>query len=236
MCQCACLVGGLTHLRASVASAFMLVLVSATVSSAQGPATRERLSLRLSVLGVASIHPVDNTLVGWPYLDRGLGGVGPGATLMVDFVAPTGPTVVFEVSAAAVDVFQTGRLVDGRDAGVGGATGRLRDAMASILGGFTFGTAATTGLSLVGGVAYVDPVPAQGGQRIDRFDDPAVKEGAGRVALVGGFHTRRPLGGRMSLVASARYALLPRSRRAQELGVSRHVIRLGLGLSVRVSE
>jgi hypothetical protein len=226
----------LRHLRAFVASALLFVLISATVSSAQGPATGERPSLTLSVLGVASVHPVDDTYVGGPYLDRGLGGVGPGAALMVDFVAPTGPTIVLEVSAAAVDVFQTGRLVDGRDAGAGGAEGRLKDPMASVLGGFTFGTATTTALSLVGGVAYVDPVPTQGGQRIDRFDDPAVKEGAGRLALGGGFHARRPLGGRMSLIASVRYALLPRSRRAQELGVSRHVIRLALGVSVRVSQ
>ena len=83
----------LGHVLASVASALLFVLISATVLSAQGAATGERPLLTMSVLGVASVHPVDDTYVGGPYLDRGLGGVGPGAALMVEFVAPTGPTV-----------------------------------------------------------------------------------------------------------------------------------------------
>ena len=185
------------------------------------------------MLGVASVHPVDDTYVGHPYLDHGLGGVGPGMALMVDLVTPTGATFLAEVSAANVEVFQTGRLVDGRDTGVGGAIGRLRDPMVSVLGGFTFGRAAAA-MSLVGGAAYADTVPSQDGRRIDRFDDPAVEEGAGHFALVAGCHARRAVKERLSLVASARYALLPRSRRAQELGASPHIFRLGLGLSVRL--
>jgi len=35
---------------------------------------------------------------------------------------------------------------------------------------------------------------------------------------------------------SARYALVHRSRRAQELGASRHVVRLGVGVSVRLGK
>lgn len=213
----------------------MLVLIAATNASAQRPATGERPSVMLSVLGLASVHPVDDTYVGGPYLDHGLGGVGPGAALMIDLVATTGPTLVVEVSAANVEVFQTGRLVDGRDTGAGGATGRLRDPMLSVLGGFTFGRAAIA-TTLVVGAGYADTVPTQDGLRIDRFEDPAVEEGAGHLAVVGGVHARRALGNRVSLIASARYALAPRSRRAQELGVSRHVFRLGLGLSVRFGQ
>jgi len=212
--------------------ALALVLLAATSSSAQGPATAKRPSVNLSVLGLASIHPVDDAYVGGPYLDRGLGGVGPGAAVMVDLVGPTGPTLAVEFSAANVDVFQTGRLVGGQDTGAGGATGRLRDPMLSILGGFTFGRTTTT--TVVVGPGYVDAVPTQDGERIDRFDDPAVEEGAGQIAVGGGLHSRRALGHRVSLVASARYARVPRSLRAQELGVSPHVFRLGLGLSLRL--
>ena len=213
--------------------AFGLVLLAATPSSAQATATGESPSWQVSILGLASIHPVDGSYVGAPYLDHGLGGVGPGVAVMVDVVAATGPTLVVEFSVADVEVFQTGRLVDGRDTtGAGGATGRLRDPMVSILGGYTFGSAATT--TLVAGAGYADTVPTQDDERIDRFDDPAVQEGAGHLAIVGGAHARRALSDRFALVASGRYALVPRSRRAEELGASRHLFRLGLGLSIRV--
>ena len=78
---------------------------------------------------------------------------------MFDLVAATGPTLVVEFSAASVEVFQTGRLVGGQDTGAGGASGRLRDPMLSILGGFTFGRATTT--TVVVGPGYVDAMPTQ---------------------------------------------------------------------------
>lgn len=214
----------MTHLMVAIPSALLAGLFAAQNAAAQGNASGRRLSSSVSVLGLASVHPVDDTYVGGPYLDHGLGGLGPGAALMFELVAPTGPTLVVEGSVANVEVNQTGRLVDGRDTGSGGATGRLRDPMLAVLGGLTFGRYATTAAVVVG-AGYADTVPAVNGRRIDRFDDPAVTEGAGHLAFVSGVHARRAFEGRVSLIASARYALVHRSRRAKELGVSRHVVR-----------
>ena len=218
---------------AAIPLAASIVVFAATTATAQSTASGRRPTAAISVLGLASIHPVDDTYVGGPYLDRGLGGVGVGAAMMFEVVAPTGPSLVVEGSAANVEVEQTGRLVNGRDTGSGGATGRLRDPILAVLGGITVGQGATT-VAILAGAGYVDAVPAVNGRRIDRFDDPAVEEGAGHMALVGGLNFKRASEGRVSLVLTARYALVQRSRRAQELGVSRHVVRLGVGASVRV--
>jgi hypothetical protein len=208
--------------------AVLIGVLAATNATAQEGAAKRHPTAAVSILGLASIHPVDDAYVGGPYLDRGLGGVGIGAAVMLEFVAASGLSLVVEGSAAHVEVEQTGRLVDG-----GRAIGRLRDPMLAVLGGFAVASHATT-VAVLAGAGYADGVPAVDGRRIDRSDDPAVKEGAGHLAFVSGLNVRRTATGRTSLVLSARYALVPRSRRAQELGVSRHIIRLGAGVSVQL--
>jgi hypothetical protein len=215
--------------RVVATSALLILLCAGHTATAQSNVPRARPSATVSVLGLASIHPVDESHYGAVYLDRGLGGVGPGAALMFEVVAPAGPTVVVEASASDLDVRQTGRIIDGHDAGSGGVTRTIRDPLCAILGGFTIGHHATTAAVVVG-VGYVNPVPSSTGQDNDRFDGPADSH----FAFVTGAHVRRALQGRLSVVASARYARVGRAPKTEYIGLSPHIIRIGAGISLRV--
>lgn len=215
--------------RVVASSALLMLLCADHTATAQGKVTSTQLSAIVSVLGVASVHPVDETNVGSVYLDRGLGGVGPGAALMFEVVAPAGPTVIIEASAADLDVRQTGRMIDGNNAGSGGATRTIRDPLCSTLGGFTFGHHPTT-VAVAVGIGYVDPVPSLNGQGTDRLDDTVDNH----LAFVVGAHVRRVFDGRFSVVASVRYARVSRTPNAEYVGLSPHIVRIGAGISLRV--
>src|SRR5258708_957587 len=56
----------------------------------------------LTVVGLTTIQPADNTYVGanGPYLDRGLGGVGLGAAAGLNVLTPSRFSATLEVSTA----------------------------------------------------------------------------------------------------------------------------------------
>ena len=179
---------------------------------------------------LASWHPVDHSYIGEPYLDKGLGGIGPGVSASVSVVAPSGPTIALEFSTAAIEVRQSGRLVSGT------ATGRLRDSVVSLLAGFTARPSSRSEIALLAGVGLAIGGVSQGGVAIDAADDPAVREGDGPIGFIAGVCVGRAITRRMRMVGSARYVVLPRSRRAEELGVSHHIVRVGAGIELRLSK
>ena len=205
-----------------------LLLAVATPVAAQSSGSAPTVSL--SAAGLLSWHPVDDAAVGGPYLDTGLGGLGAGASVMVDVVSRSGLTGLVEASISQLTQRQSGRLVNGTDTGRGSLEGRLRDPMLSFLVGYTSHADTATG-ALVFGVALVDAVPSVGGRRIDELGHPSDDAGS-RLGLVVGTHGRYAAGRRVSYLASARYVFVDRSTRARELGASGHIIRLGVGLSV----
>jgi hypothetical protein len=206
-------------------SAFLTMAVLAGATSdgwAQTPGTPK---VAITIQSLASVQPVDDSYVGSPYLDKGLGGVGPGLAAGLR-VGAHRLDFAFEFSTAAVKVRQTGRLVSGT------AVGQLRDSLVSFLAGASVWSSAQGAVVPLAGVSFVAGEPAQDGVPIDARSDPAAHENNGSLAFTGGVDVVRRLAGRFGLIASARYSALPRSRRAAELGVSAHVFRFGAGLRI----
>jgi hypothetical protein len=205
-----------------------LLVVSALLLTATVPdlaaQTGAAPDVAVSVQGIASWQPVDDTYVGGPYLDKGLGGVGPGVALGIDLTARRFAFAA-EYSWAAIDVIQTGRLVSGT------AEGQLRDSVLSFLAGPVW-SSPNASIAALAGLSLGPRQPQQNGVSIDTWPDPAANEGKGLIAFTAGALVHGPRTGRVGLVASAKYSLLPRTRRAQELGVGPHVLRFGAGVRV----
>lgn len=156
-----------------------LVACVPAAASAQD-ASRPATALTASAVALASVHPIDDTYVGLPYLDRGLGGVGPAAgvalTLRHRMFA-----VGLEWSAAHLEVEQRGRLADE------GSTGRLRDSLLTLFAGLEV-PAERVHFRLVAGLSRVGGNPAAGGVPIDRsYEGLPLSDTAARYAPMAGF-------------------------------------------------
>ena len=70
---------------------------------AQEPSDSHRDKLRAdsAIQGLASVQPADGSYVGSPYLDKGIGGVGPGLAVGLNFVTRRRLALTFEFSTAA---------------------------------------------------------------------------------------------------------------------------------------
>src|SRR5678810_820873 len=94
----------------------------------------------IAIEGLISIQPINDTWVGSPYLDVGIGGIEPGVAGGVNVIFDNGFTVMGEVSTTtAFEQFQQGRLIwpniDAFHSGSG--TTRLRDTLFSGVVGYT---------------------------------------------------------------------------------------------------
>jgi hypothetical protein len=178
----------------------------------------EKSLAALTVVGLTTVQPVDNTYVGWPYLDRGLGGIGLGAAAGLNILTPSAFAATLEVSTASVSASQTGRLVGGS------AEGTLRDTLLSMLAGISTNSRAVL---LQAGVSWLAATPRL--NDID-VDDP----GAQHLAFTAGFDGARPVGARTAIVANVRYSIVPRTTRLVQIGVGRQIVRAGVGVRVRL--
>jgi hypothetical protein len=205
----------------------LLMMMAFAVASAAPAHAQTPSQVGFSAAGLVSIQPVDPAYVGpsGPYLNRGLGGLGPGLAIGLDVVAER-VALVFEYSTAWFNVPQQGRLVNG-----GAGTGHLRDSMVTALVGAQLGRGRTR-TRLLGGGSYLMGTPSSNGvPRTDSDDAPF------RGALSFGADVVTAVGPRASVVVTARaYPWIDRSESARQLGVGRHVFRAGVGVRLALSE
>lgn len=205
-------------------AAFLLLVITA----ASEPAVAQTSETRVAVTGAGllSVQPVDDFYVGpvGPYLDKGLGGAGPGASAGLTVVTGGRLALTFEYSTAWLAVEQAGRLVSG-----GRGTGRLRDSMLTALVGAHTGMGATTTQALAG-ISRLMTTPTSSG---DPIDDPGTD--SRRLVFTAGLDVVTRLGSRSSLVVSGRGYFVDRSARTRELGVGRYIFRIGAGLRVALN-
>ena len=218
-------------MRAPTCAIVVVVVLAATMTNALAQ-TRGGADVNVSLQGIASWQPVDDTYVGSPYLDKGLGGSGPGLALGVDTTLRRF-VFAFEYSRAAIDVMQTGRLVNWEER----AEGQLRDSLFSFAAGASAWSSPEGSIQVLAGLSVLHGQPRQNGTPIDApGSDPAAEESKGAIGFTAGANFVRELKGRIGVVASARYSVLPRSRRAEELGVGPHVFRFGGGVRIRLTD
>lgn len=224
----------------------VVVLALITIAS---PAIAQTRGTEIGAGGsfLLSLQPIDDFFVGGPYLNEGVGGLGPGMAFTFNVTTPHGLVVSAEFSTAWFAVEQSGRLVSGACQGpnpsndclsVGGAaTTRLRD---PLLGGLV-GAARRRGAThaqFVGGVGWIMRGPTANGVEILRVrgeDPPGVRRYHRPVVLTGGFDVIHGLTPRTSFTAGARYVYVPRDRNLTQLGIGNHIIRFGAGLRFRLN-
>lgn len=201
-----------------------------------GPLARlsfaQATEVAVTAVALVSVQPTNKDFVGAPYLDKGLGGVGPGFGAGLSVVTPRGFVAIAEFSMASFEVEQSGRLVDG-----GQATGRLRDSLLSGLAGLAFSSSRRR-LQLVGGASWLLDTPAEDDISIldsESGDNDFLSEGQSRLAFTGGADFLQRLSTRLSFVATGRYSKLWRSSRADELGIGSHIFRAGAGLRIQLT-
>jgi hypothetical protein len=186
--------------------------------------------------GLASFQPVNDSWVGSPYLDVGIGGIEPGVAGGVNVIFNNGFTVIGEVSTTtAFEQFQRGRLIwTNTDAfHSGSATTRLRDTLFSGLAGYTTGKGSQRA-SLVGGINGVMTTLTE--------DDVVVEEqsefgldGRRRYALTGGIDFLQRVSRSVAIVIGGRYSWLGRSELADQTGAGEHIYRFGAGVRIGLS-
>jgi hypothetical protein len=180
--------------------------------------------------GLASIQPIDDFYVGpsGPYLDKGLGGIGPGVSVGGNVVAGRRVVLNAEYSSAWLEVDQNGRLVTG-----GAATGRLHDSMLTAIGGAHLGNG-TARVQVLGGVSRLFGTPTSSGVATDRPEESGTV-GVRRVVPTAGLDLVHGLGSSISLLLTSRgYFFVDRSERARQLGIGRHIVRVGVGIRIAV--
>jgi hypothetical protein len=202
--------------------AAFLIAAGATDAAAQ---TWPPVRVNGSLQGLVSWQPVRRNIGGPPYIDRGLGGLGPGLAAGADSTIGRLALDV-EYSRARIRVTQTGRLAGGT------SVGTLADPLFTLLGGITFPSATRESLTFSAGISIVSAQPEQGGVPIPDWD--GISRTTPSVGLTTGFRYSRDGIGRMGWTITGRYSHLPRSRAAEDLGVSAHVIRIGAGVRFRV--
>jgi hypothetical protein len=184
----------------------------------QASSASPKATVALTIVGLASIQPADNTYVGpeGPYLDQGLGGVGFGAAAAVAFVSAGRFCAALEGSTASLTANQKGRLVGGS------AEGQLRDTLVSTLVGVA---TASRAFQVVGGISWLVGTPSLNGVAITEPDST-------HLAFTIGFDAAHAMSARTALVADVRYSIASRSERAVQIGVGRHIVRAGIGIRV----
>ena len=192
----------------------------------------------ISLEGLVSIQPINDTWVGSPYLDVGVGGVAPGISGGVNVILDNGFTVIGEVSTtSAFEQFQTGRLIwanRNRFSSEGSATTRLRDTLFSGLVGYTTSKGSQR-TSFVGGISGVMTTLTE--------DDLVVveqsefgKDGRRLYALTGGIDFLQRVSPSVSIVIGGRYSWLGRSELQDQTGAGEHIYRIGAGVRIALGQ
>jgi hypothetical protein len=178
---------------------------------------RAQTEVGIQALGLVSVQPVDESWVGMPYLNEGLGGIGPGFGAGINAVMPNRLTISAEFTMAWFSKLQEGRLVSGSREGVT-AVNTLHDALLSGLIGYSQRDGNTEVRYLIGGATLLS----------DRS-----KAGA-PVVVTGGIDVLQAFSRRASLVVTARYTYVPRNGDGTSLAAGPHVMRVGAGVRIRV--
>jgi len=187
----------------------------------------------ITVVGLASFQPGDDTYVGGPYLDGGaIGGVGPGVGVGANLIFSTGFLLAAEYTTAWFEREQGGRLVDGIYGGGGPHTTVLHDSLLSGLIGYAT-SGGQTRVQILGGLSAKLDVPT--------VDDVSRDEAFSTVddefpwVITSGVDVRREMSNRVALVVGARYSFIDRRTSYQYLGIGPHVLRATVGLRLRVN-
>ena len=186
----------------------------------------------VSVAGLISIQPVDDVYVGSPYLNEGIGGIGPGIGAGLNVITPAGFVAAVEYSAARFELEQHGRLVGGSfpNEQVPHTT-RLHDSLLTALGGVSFESGETRLLVLGGVGARLDSPTIDGDPR----EASETNHDRGwPVVPTGGLDVLRSLNTRVSAAFGVRYAFNDRAENHRYLGIGPHILRIGAGIRVRI--
>jgi hypothetical protein len=209
-------------------SLFQRMLLGLTLSFFSVPALAQGWDVGVTGAGLLSMQPVDDSYVGGPYLSEGIGGFAPGFGGGLTIVAPNGFLFAAEYSTARFEQEQSGRLVRGCSSidPCLAHTTRLRDSLLSGLAGVALSSGRTR-FQLLGGVSA-------------RLDDPTIddvpRDDDGLpVALTGGLDLLQSVSERAALVFGARYSYAERAETHQYLGIGPHVLRIAVGVRVRLN-
>jgi hypothetical protein len=219
---------GASLLRVSSLAAGCLLAIMAGTAQAQTDAG-------ISIAGIVSLQPVDDSWVGSPYLDEGVGGIQPGIAAGVDIVFANGLVVLGEFSTTRTfEQFQSGRLVGFNNDNLsreGSATARLRDTLIHALAGYA-ASGGSSRVTFAGGISGVLTTLTQEGVPVDESDFEPALEGRRYFALTGGIDFQQQLSSRASLLITTRYSWLGRSENADQTGAGAHIFRIGAGVRI----
>ena len=213
------------------ASSLAIALLIATAAGA-----RAQTDIGIAIAGLVSLQPVNDSWVGSPYLDEGIGGWRPGLALGASLITDHGFAFIGELSTtAAFEQFQTGRLIwanTDRLSREGSATTRLRDTLISGLVGYASSTP-TRRVLFAGGLSYVHTTLMEDDLVVEDQTEFGL-EGKRRFALTGGIDILQRLSSRVALVIGGRYSWLGRPEVADQTGAGEHIIRAGAGVRIRI--
>jgi len=173
----------------------------------------------LTVVGLTTIQPADNTYVGanGPY-STAASAASDSARLRPE--RPHSEQVLGDArSQHGIGVRLPARAVGG-----GSAEGTLRDTLVSMLAGISTRSRAVL---LQAGVSWLVGTPRLNDVDVD---DPDARH----LAFTAGFDGARPVGARTAIVANVRYSIVQRTTRIVQIGVGRQIVRAGVGFRVRL--
>lgn len=161
-----------------------------------------------------------------PYLSKPLGGSPLGLAFVVQRRVSPGVEIALELSSAlAISDAQTGRFIFGPECYFPGCpnpvTSRHRDTIVNLLASFTLGDA-----EVKAGPGLARSVTHQGDGEFDHYDRT-------NLVLTTGLDVVLPIGRRLSLVPTARYHFVFRGEERMYGGLSRSIVRLGVGVRFR---
>ena len=207
--------------------AYGILSIAMTAATSRNVHAQSFTSVGVNATGLMSLQPVDDTYVGpsGPYLDEGLGGVGPGFAVGLNVITHR-IALVIEYSMAWLSADQQGRLVPG-----GTAHTQLHDAMLTALVG-TDGSVGPMRSQLLAGISQVLDDPTANGESIYEKGS----HGPRRQALTVGLDVTSATASRVNFVATIRVSpWVGRTTGAQLLGIGEFVVRAGVGVRIDVS-
>jgi len=211
--------------RESVLAVVALVLMT-RAAAAQGTASvADHTIVAVTGTGLLSIQPADESYVGLPYLDRGLGGYGFGGGAAISVINHRRFMVAAEFSTTSISATQRGRLVGGRDINPP-AEGRLHDTLIAALVGVV---SESRRFQAQGGLGWFIGNPTLNGEDVTTYDSEHR-----RGAVGGGLDVTKSIASRAEIIAGGRYWFAPRSTHLEQIGVGPHIIRIGFGIRVRL--
>lgn len=203
-------------------SVFAVLLSSAApaVSSAQGT--------DVGVTGAAllSIQPVDDSYVGGPYLNAGLGGVAIGLGASLTAITSNRVVAGAGFSTASYEVEQSGRLVNG--SGINEGQAKLSELRDSLLLGLV-------GRVAGGGRVRTQFVAGAGLAFTSIARDGVTQQEPKSAAFAAGADVLLAASPRVAVVLGAHYTFIARDENAKFRGIGKHVIRGGAGLRIRLN-